>query len=141
MGEVYQARDTRLGRDVALKILPDLFAKDDDRLARFEREARALAALNHPNIAQLYGVEESSGRRALVMEFVPGRTLEQILATREPMAADEAAAAVVAHLDIGRFQIAVDDAAVVRGFEHGVVAPPAEALSPARSEEAAARHR
>jgi Tol biopolymer transport system component len=91
MGEVYQARDTRLGRDVALKILPDLFAKDDDRLARFEREARALASLNHSNIAQLYGVEESGGRTALVMELVPGRTLEDILANREPMPAAEAA--------------------------------------------------
>src|SRR5688572_23691656 len=85
MGEVYQARDTRLGRDVALKILPELFARDDDRLARFEREARALASLNHPNIAQIYGVEESGGRRALVMELVPGRTLEEMLAPREPI--------------------------------------------------------
>src|SRR5688572_17612679 len=85
MGEVYQARDTRLGRDVALKILPDLFARDDDRLARFEREARALASLNHSNIAQLYGIEESGGRQALVMELVPGRTLEEMLAPREPI--------------------------------------------------------
>src|SRR6187455_150492 len=82
MGEVYRARDTRLGRDVALKILPQTFASDADRLARFEREARTLASLNHPNIAQLYGVEEGSGQggvSALVMEFVPGRTLEQLI--------------------------------------------------------------
>ena len=59
MGEVYRARDTRLGRDVALKILPDVFASDPERLARFEREARTLAALNHPHIAHLHGIEDS----------------------------------------------------------------------------------
>ena len=61
MGEVYRARDTRLGRDVALKILPDAFATDPDRLARFQREARTLASLNHPNIAHIHGLEESGG--------------------------------------------------------------------------------
>ena len=65
MGEVYRARDTKLGRDVALKILPELFAADPDRLARFDREARTLASLNHPHIAQIYGVEESGTVRAL----------------------------------------------------------------------------
>ena len=68
MGEVYRARDTRLGREVALKILPDVFARDPDRLARFEREARALGSLNHPNIAQIHGIEESGGVRALVLK-------------------------------------------------------------------------
>src|ERR1700727_2566679 len=72
MGEVYRARDTKLGRDVALKVLPDEFAQDTDRMARFEREAQVLASLNHPNIAQIYGVEE----RALVMELVPGKSLK-----------------------------------------------------------------
>jgi hypothetical protein len=74
MGEVYRARDTRLDRDVALKILPDVFAGDVDRLARFEREAKSLAALNHPHIAQIYGLEDiGKGVRALVMELVvPG---------------------------------------------------------------------
>src|SRR5580704_10055868 len=72
MGEVYRAKDTKLKREVALKILPDSFASDPDRLARFEREAKVLASLNHPNIAQIYGIEE----RALVMEMVPGETLE-----------------------------------------------------------------
>jgi len=79
MGEVYRARDTRLQRFVALKILPEAFANDPDRLARFEREARALATLNHPNIAQIYGVEESAGVRGLVMELVPGQTLDEII--------------------------------------------------------------
>ena len=64
MGEVYRARDTRLGREVALKVLPELFARDPERMARFEREAQVLASLNHPNIAALYGLEESDGVRA-----------------------------------------------------------------------------
>jgi eukaryotic-like serine/threonine-protein kinase len=79
MGEVYRARDTRLGRDVALKILPDVFASDADRLLRFEREARVLAALNHPNIATLHDIEESGQSKALVLELVDGPTLAEIL--------------------------------------------------------------
>ena len=75
MGEVYRARDRKLDRDVAMKVLPDVFANDPERLARFEREAKTLAALNHPHIAQIYGVEESNGVRALVMELVEGPTL------------------------------------------------------------------
>ena len=75
MGEVYRARDTRLGRDVALKILPETFANDPERLARFEREAQLLASLNHPHIAAIHGIEESNGMRALVLEFVDGETL------------------------------------------------------------------
>ncbi len=75
MGEVYRAKDTTLGREVALKVLPDAFASDPDRLARFEREAKALAALNHPNIAQVYGFEG----RALVMELLEGLTLRDLL--------------------------------------------------------------
>ena len=75
MGEVFRARDTKLNRDVALKVLPDLFADDPDRLARFQREAEVLASLNHPNIAQIYGLEESGGVRALVLELVEGPTL------------------------------------------------------------------
>ena len=81
MGEVYRARDTRLGREVALKILPDAFASDADRLVRFEREARVLAALNHPNIATLHGVEESGPVKALVLELVDGPTLAELLMT------------------------------------------------------------
>ena len=80
MGQVYRARDTRLNRDVALKVLPDAFAGDADRLARFTREAQMLASLNHPAIAQIHGLEESGGVRALVMEFVEGEDLSQRLA-------------------------------------------------------------
>jgi len=75
MGEVYRARDTRLGREVALKVLPEMFSADPERLARFEREAQVLAALSHPNVAAIYGLEESEGSRILVLEFVPGETL------------------------------------------------------------------
>jgi Tol biopolymer transport system component len=75
MGEVYRATDTKLGRDVAIKVLPDAFARDADRLARIEREARSLAALNHPNVAHIYGLEDAGGSLALVMELVDGPTL------------------------------------------------------------------
>jgi serine/threonine protein kinase len=76
MGEVYRAKDTKLGREVAIKVLPAAFAQHPERLARFEREAKVLASLNHPNIAQIYGLEESSAGRALVIELVQGETLE-----------------------------------------------------------------
>jgi len=89
MGEVFRARDTRLNRDVALKVLPDSFANDPDRLARFTREAQTLAALNHPNIAHLHGLEESGSVRALVMELVEGEDLSQWIA-RGAIALDEA---------------------------------------------------
>ena len=75
MGEVYRARDTKLDRDVALKVLPQAFTEDPDRLARFEREAKVLASLNHPNIAAIHGLEESEGTKALVLELVEGPTL------------------------------------------------------------------
>src|ERR1700683_294554 len=77
MGQVYRAHDAKLNRDVALKILPDLFASDPDRLARFTREAQTLASLNHPNIAHIHGLEESNGVRSLVMELVEGEDLSQ----------------------------------------------------------------
>ena len=89
MGEVYRARDTRLGRDVALKVLPEAFARDAERLTRFRREAQVLASLNHPNIAAIYGFEDSDGTHALVMELVEGPTLaERIKAGAIPV--DEA---------------------------------------------------
>ena len=75
MGEVYRARDTRLGREVAIKVLPHGMTSDPDRLARFEREARMLATLNHPHIGAIYGLEEGDGIRALVLELVDGPTL------------------------------------------------------------------
>ena len=87
MGEVYRAHDTRLGRDVAIKLLPASLAADPDRLARFEREARLLATLNHPNIGAIYGVEESDGRTALVLELVEGETLAAALARRSSVRA------------------------------------------------------
>ena len=82
MGEVYRARDTKLNRDVALKVLPEAFAKDAERMARFQREAQVLASLNHPNIASIYGLEESGCVRALVMELVEGPTLAELMEAR-----------------------------------------------------------
>ncbi len=79
MGEVYRATDTKLGREVAIKTLPSAFAADTDRLARFEREAKLLAALNHPNIAVIYGLEESKGTQCIAMELIEGETLEEKL--------------------------------------------------------------
>src|SRR4030095_16538158 len=75
MGEVYRARDTKLGREVAIKILSQLVTSDADRLARFEREARILAALNHSHIGAIYGLEDADGVRALVLELIEGETL------------------------------------------------------------------
>src|ERR1700731_1201842 len=89
MGEVYRARDTKLNRDVALKGLPDSFANDPDRMARFTREAQTLASLNHPNVAHIHGLEESGGVRALVMELVDGEDLSRRIA-RGAISIDEA---------------------------------------------------
>src|SRR5262245_60529128 len=115
MGEVYRARDTRLGRDVALKIIPEVFANEPDRVARFEREARALAALQHPNIASLFGFEETGGRRTLVMELVEGVDLSQRVANG-PVPVDEA-------LEIAR-QIAEGlEAAHEKGIVHRDLKP------------------
>jgi len=89
MGEVYRARDSKLGRDVAIKVLPSLFANDPDRLSRFAREARLLAAMNHPHIATIHGLEDVDGVRALVMELVEGPTLAETLeqsSRRQPAA-------------------------------------------------------
>jgi eukaryotic-like serine/threonine-protein kinase len=90
MGEVYRARDTRLGREVAIKILSPRIAADRDAVVRFEREARALATLNHPNIAAIYDVIESSGQPALVLELVEGQTLADRIAATRPLSIDEA---------------------------------------------------
>src|SRR6201998_4255864 len=77
MGEVYRARDTKLKREVAIKILPDEFSRDTDRVARFQREAESLAALNHQNIAAIYDLQQSDTTRFLILEFVEGDTLEE----------------------------------------------------------------
>ena len=115
MGEVYRARDARLGRGVALKILPVAFAQDPDRLARFDREARTLASLQHPNIASLFGLEEVGGQRFLLMELVEGEDLAARLA-RGSLPVDEA-------LEIGR-QIAEGlEAAHEKGIVHRDLKP------------------
>ena len=89
MGAVYRARDGKLGRDVAIKVLPDEFAQDTERLRRFQREAKVLASLNHPNIASIYGLEQSESTHYLVLELVPGETLAERIA-RGPIPVDEA---------------------------------------------------
>ena len=109
MGEVYRARDTKLNREVALKILPEAVASDPDRLARFTREAQTLAALNHPNIGSIYGIEESQSVRALVMELIEGDDLSALIA-RGPLPLDEV-------LNIAR-QIAE---ALEAAHEHGII--------------------
>jgi serine/threonine-protein kinase len=109
MGEVYKARDTKLDRDIAIKVLPPAFAADPERIARLEREAKTLASLNHPNIAHIYGLEDSTSTPALVMEFVEGPTLADRIA-RGPIPLDEA-------LPIAR-QIAD---ALEAAHEHGII--------------------
>ncbi|MFY9551435.1 MAG: protein kinase [Thermoanaerobaculia bacterium] len=122
MGEVYKARDSKLHRDVAIKVLPELFAADAERLARFQREAQVLAALNHPHIASIYGLEESGTTRALVLELVEGETLAERL-TQGAMPVEEALA--VAH------QIAdALEAAHEKGIVHRDLKPANVKLTP-----------
>ena len=107
MGEVYRATDSKLGRDVALKILPEAFAQDAQRMARFSREAQVLASLNHPNIAHIYGLEESGGVRALAMELVEGLTLAERIAAG-PVSLEEVvpvARQIAEALEIGRAHV------------------------------------
>jgi eukaryotic-like serine/threonine-protein kinase len=115
MGEVYRAFDTRLGREVAVKTLPEAFSGDPERLARFEREARMLAALNHPAIAAIYGLEEADGLRLIVMELVPGETLSEKL-SHGPLPMDEA-------LKIARQIADALEAAHERGIIHRDLKP------------------
>jgi serine/threonine protein kinase len=115
MGEVYRARDTTLGRDVAIKILPHLFTSDPERLARFEREARMLAALNHPHIGAIYGVQDADGVRGLVLELVEGPTLADRL-TAGPLPVPEA-------LTIARQIADALDAAHEKGIIHRDLKP------------------
>ena len=123
MGEVYRARDTRLGRDVAIKILPAIFTSDPERLARFEREARVLASLNHPNIATIHGVEEGDGVPALVMELVDGETLAGRIA-RGPLRIAEALAIAMQIAD-------ALDAAHEKGIIHRDLKPANIKITPA----------
>ena len=109
MGEVYRAKDTKLDRDVAIKVLPDRFSEEPERMARFEREAKVLASLNHPNIGGIHGLEESGGVQALVLELVEGPTLAERIEAG-PIPLDEA-------LPIAR-QIAE---ALEAAHEHGIV--------------------
>src|SRR5580700_10659011 len=115
MGEVYRARDTRLGREVALKVLAAAFASDPERMARFRREAQVLASLNHPRIGAIYGFEDSSGVRALVMELIEGPTLADRIA-RGAVPVDEA-------LPIAREIAEALEAAHDRGIVHRDLKP------------------
>src|SRR5271168_2051551 len=128
MGEVYRAKDTKLKREVALKVLPDSFASDPERMARFQREAEVLASLNHPNIAQIYGVEE----RALVIELVPGEPLKGPLPLKTALnyskqIADALEAAHdkgIIHRDLKPANIMVTPEGVVKVLDFGLAAMP-----------------
>jgi eukaryotic-like serine/threonine-protein kinase len=115
MGEVYRARDTKLGRDVAIKILPRVFTSDPERLARFEREARVLASLNHTNIATIHGIEDLDGHRALVLELVEGETLAERI--------QRGALPIADALAVGRQIVDALDAAHERGIVHRDLKP------------------
>jgi Tol biopolymer transport system component len=133
MGEVYRARDTRLGRDVAIKILPQAFALDGDRLARFDREAKTVASLNHPHIAHVYGIEQAGSLQALVMELVEGQDLAQRLEAG-PIPVEESLAIArqiaealeaahergVIHRDLKPANIKVDPDGVVKVLDFGL---------------------
>ena len=129
MGEVYRARDTKLGRDVALKVLPGGVERDPARIARFEREAQSLAALNHPNVGTLFGMDQDGGRHILIMELVDGETLEERVA-RGPVPVDEA-------LRIGRQVAEGLEAAHERGIIHRDLKPANVKVTPVESASAA----
>ena len=130
MGEVYRARDTKLDREIAIKVLPSAPARDPERLARFEREAKVLASLNHPNIAQIYGIEESSTGRALVMELVPGQTLKGPLPLEEALriagqiadALEAAHEKGITHRDLKPANIMITPAGVIKVLDFGLAA-------------------
>jgi len=130
MGEVYKARDIKLDREIAIKVLPFALAQDAERLARFEREAKVLASLNHPNIAQIYGIEESSTGRALVMELVPGEMLKGPLPLETALnyakqiadALEAAHEKSITHRDLKPGNIMVTPAGVVKVLDFGLAA-------------------
>ena len=130
MGEVYRAKDTKLGRDVAIKVLPNLLARDPERLARFEREAKVLASLNHPNIATIYSLEEFDGGRAIAMELVEGTTLPSpqpldTAVTYAKQIADALEAAHekgVTHRDLKPANIMVTPAGLIKVLDFGLAA-------------------
>src|SRR5215831_20545927 len=122
MGEVYRAKDTRLGRDVAIKLLPEVFASDPDRAARFEREAKLLAVLNHPNIAAIYGIENANQSRFIVLELVEGETLAQRIA-RGAIEAKEA-------LNIAKLICEALEAAHEKGVVHRDLKPANVKITP-----------
>jgi serine/threonine protein kinase len=130
MGEVYRAKDTKLKRDVALKVLPQAFANDPERMARFQREAEVLASLNHPNIAQIYGVAESNSVYALVMELVEGENLKGPLPidtalTYAGQIADALEAAHergITHRDLKPANVKVTPEGVVKVLDFGLAA-------------------
>ena len=138
MGEVYRARDPRLNRDVAIKVLPSLVGDDPDRLARFRREAQVLASLNHPNIATVHGFEDADGVRALVMELVPGATLDQLrpsldesltIARQIAEALEAAHDQGIVHRDLKPANVKVRDDGTVKVLDFGL----AKAMDPGTS--------
>jgi Tol biopolymer transport system component len=129
MGEVYRARDTKLNRDVAIKVLPDLFANDPERLARFEREAQVLASLNHPHIGAIYGLEESNGIRALVLELVEGETLAARISPGNRRQLGDGGLPIPEALAIARQIADALDAAHERGIVHRDLKPSNVALT------------
>jgi serine/threonine protein kinase len=163
MGEVYRARDTNLKRDVAIKVLPASLANDAERLARFQREAELLAALNHTNIAQIYGLERSDGTTALVMELVSGQSLGERLAqsalpveealTVAGQIADALAAAHergIVHRDLKPANVQLTANGVVKVLDFGIAKAldtrttspgPAALTTPAMTEAGMCRHR
>ena len=142
MGEVYRARDTKLGRDVAIKILPHAFTSDPERLARFEREARVLASLNHPHIGAIYGLEDAGGVRALVLELIDGQTLADrirhgpvplkealTIAGQLVAALDAAHERGIVHRDFKPANIKITPEGVVKVLDFGIAKASSEAAS------------
>ena len=130
MGEVYRARDAKLGRDVAIKVLPEAWLTDPDRRARLEREARVLASLNHPHIGAIYGAEEAGGMPALVLELIDGHTLDELLSSAAPASGSRVGLPLKQALEIARQIADALDAAHERGVIHRDLKPANIKLTP-----------